>query len=157
MPPVSTLLHRYPRFTAAVSFGLSTGLLTHFTWYPDARFSGSAPILTLAAGCAHAVSGAITGPRLLDPARTRTNRQAALTGAGTSLLALVLFAPAMAAWVSASGVPPRNPLTYVVLTVFTGLFAFLGAGWALLLACVVVALGLHRMTASPDGPTHDGG
>ena len=139
-------LRHSPRLAAAVAFGLSTALLTHFAWYPNARMSGMMPALTLTAGLAHAVGGAITGPRLIDA--TRTSLQAALLGAATSFIALVIFALALAAYVSATNAPQSNPLAYLVLTLFTGLFAFLGAGWALLLLSVAVAWGLHRVASS---------
>lgn len=145
MGRLSTFLTRRPRFAAALSFGLSTALLTHFAWLPNARMSAIAPALTLAAGLAHAISGAVTGRRLLDSSRTRTPTQAALLGATTSLLALILFAPAMAAYVSATNAPQHNPLAYLALTLFTGIFAFLGAGWALLVLSAGVGVGLHRL------------
>lgn len=148
MGTLSAFLTRRPRFAAALSFGLSTALLTHFAWLPTARMSGIAPALTLAAGLTHAISGAAIGPRLLDLRRTRTSSQAALLGAATSLLAQIFFAPAMAAYVSATNVPPHDPLAYVLLTLFTGLFAFLGAGWALLVLSAGIGVGLHRLVAS---------
>lgn len=148
MGRLSTILIQWPRLAAALSFGLSTALLTHFAWLPTTRFSGIAPALTLAAGLSHAISGAVTGPRLLDSSRTRTPAQAALLGAATSLLALTLFAPAMAAYVSAAEPPQHDPFAYLALALFTGLFAFLGAGWALLLLSAGVGAGLHRVTAA---------
>lgn len=147
MEPLRRIVQRRPRLAAACAFGASTALLTHFAWYPQARMSGMIPALTLAAGLAHALGGAITGPRLVDRSRTRTALQAVVLGAGTSLIALALFAPAMAAYVSATGGSQSGPLGYVVLTLFTGLFAFLGAGWALLLLSAAVGLGLYRLGA----------
>ena len=149
MPSFRRFLRERPRLAPALCFGLATGLLTHFAWIPSARFNGQIPVLTLAAGLAHAVGGALTGPRLLDASRTRTPSQAALVGARNSLVALVLFAPAMAAFVSAGLAPPHNPVAYLSLTVFTGVFAFLAVGRALLLVCVGVALGIHRCASSP--------
>ena len=148
MQKLRRFVRQQPRFAAALCFGVSTALLTHFAWYPNARASGMVPALTVAAGLAHAVGGAITGARLLDATRTRTPFQALLLGAGTSLLALVLFAPVMAAYVSATNASQPNPLAYLVLTLFTGLFAFLGAGWALLLLSAAVGLGLHGFAGS---------
>lgn len=148
MQGLRRFLRHWPRLAAAVSFGGSTALLTHFAWYPTARMSGMVPALTLAAGLAHAIGGAITGPRLTDATRTRTPLQAALLGAGTSLLALAIFAPAMAAYVSATNVSQPDPLAYLVLTLYAGLFAFLGAGWALLLLSAAVGLGLHRLACA---------
>jgi hypothetical protein len=107
--------------------------------------SGMAPALTLATGLAHAVAGALTGPRLMDPTRTGTSSQAVLVGAWTSLLAVVFFAPAFAMYLSATDVQ-AGLFRYAVLTLLTGLFAFLGAGWALLVLSVGVGWSLFRLT-----------
>jgi hypothetical protein len=138
-----------PRVAPALAFGGSTALLTHFAWYPSARMNGLAPALTLAAGLAHALAGVITGPRLIDAARTRTSGQALFVGAATSLLALVIFTPVMAAWVSAGGVSRPGALGFVAITLYTAFFVFLGAGWALLLLSAAVGMGLHRIAAGP--------
>ncbi len=150
------LLRQYPRLAAALGFGIPAALLTHFAWYSSARWSGHVPALTLAAGLAHAVGGAVIGPRLLDSARTRSAREAGLLGAAVSLLALALFAPAMAAYVSATNAAPHNLLAYLALTFYTGLFAFLAAGWALLLLSVGVAIGLYRLLDGSRGRPHFG-
>jgi hypothetical protein len=109
-----------------------------------------APVLTLAAGVAHAIAGAITGPRLIDVRRRSTDLQAAGFGAATSLLALALFAPALAAYLATANAGHSTVLEYLALTLFTGLFAFLGAGWALLLLSAGVGLGLHRLAHASD-------
>ena len=145
---IRRFLVQRPRLAAGLSFGISTAIVTHFAWYPSARFSGMVPALTLAAGLAHAAGGAITGPRLIDVTRTPTALHAAMLGAGTSLLALAFFAPAMAAYVSATNTGRSGALGYLVLTLFTGLFAFLGAGWVLLLLSAAVGLGLHRLATA---------
>jgi hypothetical protein len=150
------LLRQHPRLAAALSFGISTALLTHFAWYSSARWNGQVPALTLAAGLAHGIAGAVTGPRLLDSTRTRSSRDAALLGAATSLLALLLFAPAMAAYVSATNVSPQSPLAFLALTLYTGLFAFLAVGWGLLLLSVVVAIALYRLLDGGRGRPHFG-
>lgn len=144
MKPLQRMVRRRPRLAAALAFGGSTALLTHFAWYPQARLSGMIPALTLAAGLAHALGGAITGRRLVDGSRTRNGLHAVVLGAVTSLIALAVFAPAMAAYVSA-GPSRTGPFGYVVLTLLTGLFAFLGAGWALLLLSAAVGFGLYRL------------
>lgn len=149
MPAFRRFLRERPRLAPALCFGLATGVLTHFAWIPSARFNGQIPAVTLLAGLTHAVSGALTGPRLIDASRTRTSSQAALVGARTSLLALAFFAPAMAAFVSVGLAPPRTPVAYLSLTLLTGVFAFLAAGWALLLVCVGVAVGVHRLVSFP--------
>lgn len=146
MQAIGTFIRQSPRLAAALAFGISTATLTHFAWYPDARLSGMVPALTLGAGLAHAVAGAITGRRLVNTTRTPTSLHAALVGAGTSLLAVAFFSPALALYVSATNVQ-SSLLGYAALTLFTGLFAFLGAGWALLLLSVAVGWGLHRLAA----------
>jgi len=147
-------LRERPRSAAALAFGLSTATLTHFAWYADARMTGMIPVLTVGAGLAHAVAGAVTGRRLIDATRTPTAAHAGLLGAATSLLAVALFAPVFAVYLSAENVQPSGVLQYLALTFFTGLFAFLGAGWALLLVSVGVAWGLHRLAASAEDRPH---
>jgi hypothetical protein len=145
---VRTCLHLRPRISAALSFGGATALVTHFAWHADARLSGIAPALTVAAALAHAAGGSVTGARLLDPNRTRTTGQAAAVGAITSLVALVLFAPAMAAYVASSDAVPPSPVSYAMLTVFTAVFSFLAVGWALLIVSTAVGVILYRLARS---------
>jgi len=149
MEPLGFYIRQRPRTAAAIAFGGVTMAVTHFSWLPHARMSGLAPALTIAAGGAHALAGAITGRRLLDGTRTQTSLQAGLLGAATSLLAVVLFAPAFTLFLSRDAHPP-NPLSYLALTMFTAVFSFLGAGWALLAVSVVVGWGLHRIAAIRD-------
>jgi hypothetical protein len=89
---------------------------------------------------------------LLDTNRTPTAARAAVVGAQTSLLALVFFAPAMAIYVSRSNASPTDALTFVSLTLLTGLFAFLAAGWGLLLVSAGVGAGLNWL-ATGGPPT----
>jgi hypothetical protein len=144
---IGALIKLRPRSAAALAFGISTAALTHFAWYPDARMSGMVPALTLGAGLAHAVAGAITGSRLVDVRRTRTSSHAALLGAGTSLLAMVFFTVLLSVYVSVTDRLQSSALGYLVMTLFTGLFAFLGAGWALLLVSVGVGWGLYQLAS----------
>lgn len=132
---------------AALAFGGVTMAVTHFAWIPDARMNGAVPLLTIAAGVAHALAGSITGGRLVDVARTRTSEQAALVGAATSLLAVALFSPAFAVFLYATDGRPPNAFSYLVVTILTGVFSFLGAGWALLLVSAGVGWGIHRIAA----------
>lgn len=148
MPDLADFITRRPRAAAALAFGGVTAIVTHLAWIPSARLSGAAPALTVAAGLAHAIAGAFIGPRLVDGARTRTASQACLLGAATSLLAVVVFAPPFALWISATNAGSQGILSYLALTVLVGLFSFLGAGWALLLASVAVAWVLFRLTGS---------
>jgi uncharacterized membrane protein YqaE (UPF0057 family) len=119
-------------------------VVTHLAWVPGARMSGLIPALTVAAGVAHGLAGAITGRRLIDCARTPTSGHAGLLGAGTSLLAVSLFAPPFALFVS-RGFQAVSIWSYVWLTVWTGVFSFLSAGWALLLVSAGVGWGLYRI------------
>ena len=151
MEPLGSYIRHRPRTAAALAFGSITMAVTHFAWVPDARMNGMAPALTIAAGVAHALAGAITGRRLVDGTRTRTSLQAGLVGAGTSLLAVALFSPAFVVILRATDVHPSNALSYLVLTVLTGVFSFLGVGWALLLISVGVGWGLYRV-AAPQSP-----
>ena len=145
MPDLGDFIRQRPRAAAALAFGGVTAIVTHLAWMPGARLSGAAPALTLAAGLAHAIAGAVIGPRLVDGARTRTASQACLLGAGTSLLAVAVLAPPFALWISATNAGSQGILSYVVFTVLVGLFSFLGAGWALLLASIAVAWSLFRL------------
>ena len=134
---------RRPRTGSAVAFGVMTLAVVHFAWIPDARMNGLTPYLTSAAGLAHALAGAITGPRLVDRTRTRNLSQAALLGAGTSLLALAVFAPLLAGYLFATDIRPASALSYAALPVLIAVFAFLAAGWALLAVSMGVGWALH--------------
>ncbi len=132
-----------PRSAAAIAFGGAALFVTHLAWVPDARMSHAA--LTIAAGLAHAIAGAFTGPRLLDTSRTRNPAQASWVGAATSVLAVLLFSPAYVGFLCATGVRAPSPLSYLTLAVLTGVFSFLAVGWALLLVSAGVAWGIYRI------------
>jgi hypothetical protein len=106
-----------------------------------------ATVLTSAAGLLNAFAGAITGPRLLDATRTRTAGQAGLLGAGTSLLALLFFAPLYTVYMFATDNHPQGPLSYIATPFLIAVFAFLGDGWALLLVSAGVGWALYRVAA----------
>ena len=149
-----------PRFAAAIGFGATAGLLTHFGWIPAARFSGVAPMLTMSAGLAHAVAGALVGGRVLDATRTRTAWEACLRGAMTSLVALALVSPGLAWWITSTGSQP-GVFSFLALVFLTAFFSFLAIGWALLIASMGVAWGLFRFgrisgPRSAVGPSSDG-
>jgi hypothetical protein len=143
---LGSYIKKRPRTAAALVFGGATMAVTHLAWVPDARMSGLVPALTVAAGMAHGVAGAITGRRLLDRTRTPTSWHAGLVGAGTSLLALLLFSPAFAFFVSRR-LHMASAWSYIGLAVWTALFSFLGAGWALLLVSVGVGWAMYRVAA----------
>jgi hypothetical protein len=145
MKPFGLFIRHSPRTASALAFGIVTLAVQHFAWLPHARVSGLAPALTIAAGLAHAVAGAITGPRLMDGIRTRTPSQAGLLGAGTSLLALMLFAPLFTVFLFATGLHPAGALSYVVLPFLVAVFALLADGWALILVSMGVGWALYRI------------
>ena len=145
MDPLGLYIRQCPRVAGALAFGLMTLVAQHFTWLPHARTSGLP--LTIAAGLAHAIAGAITGPRLVDGRRTRTPSQAVLLGAGTSLFALAIFAPLFAVFLFATDIHPAGPLSYVALPLLIAVFAFLGDGWALFVVSIGVGWALYRTAA----------
>ncbi len=142
------VIRRWPRVTAALLFGTTTTASVHFFWYPSARMNGAVPALTLGIGIAHALAAAVAGTRLVDTKRTPTFGHAALLGAATSLLAFILFAPALAWWVSESDHGHSGILGFAALMFLTGFFSFLAVGWALLLISVLIALGIHWLLHS---------
>jgi hypothetical protein len=155
MEPLRSYIKQRPRTAAAFAFGSVTMAVTHFAWVPGSRINGVAPALTIAAGLAHALAGAITGRHLLDARRTRTPLQAGLVGAVTSLLAVALFSPAFVFFLRATDVRPSGAMSYLLLAVLTGVFSFFGAGWALLFISVGVGWGLYRLAVPslpPDEP-----
>ena len=145
MKRFGSYIRRSPRTVGALAFGTVTLVVQHFAWLADARMNGLAPYLTIAAGLVHALAG----PRLVDSARTRTSSQAALLGAGTSLLALILFAPLFTVFLFATDVHPAGTLSYVAFPLLIAVFAFMADGWALLVVSMGIGLALHRVAADP--------
>ena len=146
MKTLASCIRACPRTTAALAFGTVTAAITHIAWIPSARLSGGIPLLTLSAGLAHAIAGAILGRRLLDEARTPTALQAGMVGACISLLAVLLFSPVFAFIVTDAH--STSAASYLMMTAMTGIFSFLGAGWALLLASAALGAGLQRAAAT---------
>jgi hypothetical protein len=152
-----TILRRWainsPRSFSAVAFGITATIAMHLAWIGSAATSGLAPWLTIAAGAAHAAAGAITGRRLLDNFRTRSRLAAAFVGAGTSLIALAVFSPLFAAYLMSTNGGFSGAASYVLLPLFTAFFAFLAAGWALLVVSMGVGCALHAIAIrSRDEP-----
>lgn len=145
MKPFGSYIRRSPRTAGALAFGTVTLAAQHFAWSPDTRISGLTPYLTIAAGLAHAFAGAIIGPRLVERTRTRAPSQAALLGAGTSLLALLLFAPFFTVFLFATDIHPTSLLSYVALPLLSAVFALLADGWALLVVSIGVGWALYRV------------
>jgi hypothetical protein len=140
-------IRQSPRAAGALAFGSLTLVVQHLVWYPDSRMSGLAPVLTVAVALCHALAGAMTGPRLVDGTRTSTASRAALVGAVTSVLALVLFAFFFSAYTFATDIHPVGALSYVTLPVWAAIFAFLGDGWALCLVSMGVGWALYHVAA----------
>ena len=148
MPPFAAFVTRQPRVAAAIAFGTITAAAIHLSWESSARMSGFAPVWTLAIGVFHALAGAITGRRLIDRGRTRNGYDACLVGAVTSLLALAVVVPLFALWVSMTNAGPTSAGSFLMLTLLVGVFAFLAAGWALVVVSAGVGWVLHRVSAA---------
>ena len=147
MKPLGSYIRRRPRTASSLAFGIVTLVVQYFAWLPDARTSGLTPALTIAAALCHAFAGAITGPRFVDGIRTRTPSQAGLLGAGTSLIALMLFAPLFTVYLFATDIHPAGGLSYVVLPFLVAVFALLADGWALLVVSSGVGWVLYRIAS----------
>jgi hypothetical protein len=137
---------------SAVAFGVATGLVMHWQWIGPAATTGLAPVLTLASGLAHGLAGAMMGSRLLDGARTRSAAEAGLIGACTSLIALTIFAPLFSVYLVATEGRLVGVWSFLVFPLYVALFAFLAAGWALLLVSAGVGGLLYSVAAVPDSP-----
>jgi UPF0716 family protein affecting phage T7 exclusion len=59
-----------------------------------------------------------------------------------------MFSPAFALFLAAKDAQPSGAGSYLMLTVFTGVFSFLGAGWALLLVSIGIGWGLYAIAQS---------
>ncbi len=106
------------------------------------------PSITIATSLAHALAGAVLGPRMVSRTRSKNSGQAVLLGALASLLAQLLFAPPFAMWVSRANVHPKGVISQIGLTLLVALFAFLAVGWALLLVSAFIGWSLHRLATS---------
>lgn len=155
-PLFAAYIRQSPRAAGALAFGGLTLLVQHFVWVPDARMEGLAPVLTLTVALCHAIVGAITGPRLVDGARTSTASRAAMLGAITSLLAISLFALLFSAYLVATDIRPEGAMSYITLPIWAILFAFLGDGWVLCLVSIGVGLALYYLAARPGAARRQG-
>lgn len=155
-PLFAAYIRQSPRAAGALAFGGLTLVVQHFVWTPDARMNGLVPVLTLSVALCHAICGAITGPRLVDGARTSTASRAAMLGAITSLLALSLFAFLFSAYLIATDIRPVGALSYITLPIWAIVFAFLGDGWALCLVSIGVGCALYYLAARPGATRRQG-
>jgi hypothetical protein len=142
---VVRLFRLHSRTGASIAFGLTTALVAYFAWIPSARISIGVIYLTVAAGLAHAVGGAIVGPSLVDPARTPSEKYAALRGARASLIALALFSIAFSGYLLLTDGWTLTLASVFYLPIYTAFFAFLSLGWALLMISALVGWGIHSL------------
>lgn len=145
-------IRHYPRTVAALVFGSATLVAQYFAWTPEARMSSLALALTVGVGLSHAIAGALTGPLLVDGVRVRTSSQAGLLGAGTSLIALIVFTSAFTAYMFATDVHPESAGSYFAFILLTAVFAFLGDAWALFLVSIGLGWALYRVAACAEMP-----
>jgi hypothetical protein len=144
---LGSIARQNPRTSSALLFGGATLMVTHFAWTPDARTTGLAPALTIAAGVAHAIAAWLTGHRLVDDSRAQSFAEAGMVGAFTSLLALAIFSPLFAIFLFATdAIQPSGWTGYLLEPVFVAVFAFLAIGWALMLVSSVVGCALYTVT-----------
>lgn len=155
-PLFAAYIRQSPRAAGALAFGGLTLVVQHLVWTPDARMNGLVPVLTVTVALCHAIFGAITGPRLVDGARTSTASRAAMLGAITSLLALSLFAFLFSAYLIVTDIRPVGALSYITLPVWAIVFAFLGDGWALCLVSIGVGCALYYLAARPGAARRQG-
>lgn len=126
---MSGLVRVRPRLFAALAFG-AAGLLLSGAWFlplvvPSRNVVGLMLYVALPSLTATIAGGALGAP-LLDPSRCRSAWDAALRGAATSLVALVLFALLFGfgiKWTEPGWTSPFG-LAWLVLTV-----GLLAVGW----------------------------
>jgi hypothetical protein len=85
------------------------------------------------------------GPSLVDPARTPSDKDAVLRGAGASLIALALFSIAFSGYLLLTDGWTLTLASVFGLPLYTAFFAFLALGWALLVVSAFVGWGIRRL------------
>lgn len=135
---IQMFVGRNPRLACAISLGFGATSLVYLSLVPGVGgLNGN--LFAVAAGLTHALAGSITGRRIVYPNKLPKLPHAALRGAGTSLLALLFFSLGLAGKIYQPQFGDRHP---VVLVFFTFSFAFLGAGWALVILSMGIGCGL---------------
>ncbi len=148
MGQLRTFVTRHPRFVCAVAFGLGATAVVYCSVLPDSAGRLRGFPLAAYAGIAHAVAAAFTGVRIVNPRRSPELLYASLWGAATSLLALLLFALALTVMIYHPQLGDRHPF---FLLLFTLGFAYLGAGWALMLMSLAFGWGICRLGSTQSG------
>lgn len=143
------MARKFPSATSAVVFGVVAALVAYVQWIPAARAARGIVFLSLGVGAAHALSAAFLAPALLREEKALTPGASVGRGALVSLVAIVLFSPAFAAWVASPPASVRGGLLgFVSLSALVGLFGFLAAGWAIVAACAALGWLLNLTTRS---------
>ena len=134
MASTIVLMRRWPRVTAAISFG-AVGSIIPASWFLASvlsRGDGVALVLfVVVPGAAAALAGALAGAPLCDPARTISERDAVVRGIAVTTFALVIFAPMFAAFVAYTAPGRTNVLGMIILVVTFSVLAIgdCGIGW----------------------------
>ncbi len=145
MGSVGVFVDRYPRTVSALAFGIGATALIYISWIPGPAGRMQGFPLALMAGITHALAAILTGRRVVHPKRLPKILHAGIWGGLTSLFALVIFSMALTVQIDSTNLAHSNPLIFLLLT-FT--FAFLGAGWALVLLSAAIGCALHTIASS---------
>jgi hypothetical protein len=139
VPTLARALRSHPGPLAGIAFGLASGLVAYFSWTGSARHQESIALLCVGVGLSHAVAGAASGRKLIHDATS--GQQAVAIGALTSAIALLLFTPGFAYWISSSNANSTGLGGFLLFVVLVGL-STLAAGWW---AAIIVSAALGRI------------
>jgi hypothetical protein len=157
MNKVIALMKFFPRASAGLAFGIAGTSLAIIWWTPVIfHSSGILPVILFVAtpGVSAAISGFILGKPLLAAGHVHTPTVAALRGAVTASVALLLFAPLFAflyVWTS----PPTEHWSVVALTFFVLIGSAVSVWWlaaatGALTGLVLSSLGSYGTERGPE-------
>jgi hypothetical protein len=135
---------RWPRFAAALAFGLAGSALPAVWFLPTvlSRWDWIALVLFIGLpGVAAAVAGALVGAAICDPAKRIGSDGAILRGAGVASLAFVIFAPMFSALFAYTS-PGQTGILGLTLLVL--IFSAAAIWWLAALVGGLVGWLLHR-------------